>query len=106
MKSSDAIIKASAYYQSHDMPVIEKHAGVSPRIVAYDKMRNEMILVIIRRQRSKRRWARRKTSLRAVNSLLKWKWEWEKINKWKGSVRLESIAVYESGEMDCVFHGK
>ena len=106
MKSSDAILKASAYYQENGMPVIEKHAGVSPRIVAYDKMRNEMILVIIRRQRSMGRRARRKASLRAVNSLLKWKWEWEKINKFEGSVRLESIIVYESGEMGRVINGR
>ena len=39
-----------------------------------------------------------------VKALLAWHQEWKKNYSWKGSIKLESIAVYESGGMDYVFH--
>lgn len=105
MKSSEAIKKAVDFYQSNGLTVIYRQAGVSPRIIAYDRRKEELILAVIRRPLNKSYKAHKRSCRNAISSLLAWHQEWRKTNSWKGSVRLESIAVYESG-MDYVFHRK
>ena len=106
MKSSDALIKASTFYQSNNLPVIGRQAGVSPRLIAYDRDTGEMILVAVRRPRSKNYRARQKSCRNIIDSLLAWRRAWVKSNNWEGQVRLESISVYTDGEMDRIFHSK
>ena len=106
MKSSDAIKKAVDFYQSNGLTVIYRQAGVSPRIIAYDRRNDELIFVVIRRPLNKSYKAHKRSCRNAINSLLAWHQEWVKANSWKGSVRLESIAIYGSGEMDRVFNRK
>lgn len=106
MKSSEAIKKAVDFYQSNGLTIIYRQAGVSPRLVAYDRRKKEFILVVIRRPLNKSYEAHKRSCRNATNSMLAWYQEGKKIYSWKGSVRLESIAVYESGEMDRVIHGK
>ena len=106
MKSSDAVKKAVAFYQSNGLNVIHMQAGVSPRLIAYDRRKEELIFVVIRRPHSKSYRRHKRSCCHAINSLLAWHQEWKKDYSWKGSVRLESIAVYEDGEMDYVFHRK
>lgn len=106
MKSSEALLKASAFYQAHDLPVLGRQAGVSPRLIAYDRSTGEMILVAVRRPRSKNYRARQRSCRNTIGFLLAWRRDWVRSNKWEGPVRLESIAIYEGGEIDRVFHGK
>ena len=106
MKSSDALKKAVDFYQSNGLTVIYRQAGVSPRIIAYDRRNDELIFVVIRRPLNKSYKAHKRSFRNAISSLLAWYREWKKNYSWKGSIKLESIAVYESGEMDCVFHRK
>lgn len=106
MKSSEAVKKAVDFYQSNGLTVIYMQAGVSPRIIAYDRRKGELIFVVIRRPLNKSYKAHKRSLRNAISSLLAWHQEWKKDYNWKGSVRLESIAVYEDGEMDYVFHRK
>ena len=106
MKSSEAIKKAVDFYQSNGLDVIYRQAGVSPRLIAYDRGKEELVFVVIRRPRNKSYKAHKRSCRNSINSLLAWHQEWKKDYNWKGSIKLESIAVYESGEMDCVFHRK
>ena len=106
MKSSEAVKKAVAFYQSNGLTVIHMQAGVSPRIIAYDRRKGELIFVVIRRPLNKSYKAHKRSLRNAISSLLAWHQEWMKDYSWKGLVRLESIAVYEDGEMDYVFHRK
>lgn len=106
MKSSEALLKASTFYQSNNLPVIGRQAGVSPRLIAYDRDTGEMILVAVRRPRSKNYRARQKSCRNIIGPLLAWRRAWVKSNKWEGPVRLESISVYMDGEMDRIFHSK
>lgn len=106
MKSSEAIQKAVGFYQSNGLTVIHMQAGVSPRLIAYDRRKEELIFVVIRRPLNKSYKAHKRSLRNAISSLLAWHQEWKKDYSWKGSVRLESIAVYDDGEMDYVFHRK
>ena len=106
MKSSEAIKKAVDFYESNGLTVIYRQAGVSPRIIAKDPRKEELILVVIRRPHNKSYKSHKRSCRNAINSLLAWHQEWKKNYNWKGSMRLESIAVYESGEMDRVFNRK
>ena len=106
MKSSEALKKAVDLYQSNGLTVIYRQAGVSPRLVAYDRRKEEAILVVIRRPLNKSYKAHKRSCRNAINSLLAWHQEWVKANSWKGSVRLESIAIYGACEMDHVFNRK
>ena len=106
MKSSEALKKAVDFYKSNGLTVIYRQAGVSPRLVAYDRGKEEAILAVIRRPINKSYKAHKRSCRNAINSLLAWHQEWKKNYSWKGSIRLESIAVYESGEMDRVFNRK
>ena len=106
MKSSDALLKAYAFYIAQNLPVFGKQAGVHPRLISYDRNTGEIILIAVRRPRSKSCRARQRSCRNTISYLLSWRKEWVKSNKWDGPVRLESIAVYESGEMDRVFHRK
>ena len=106
MKSSDALKKAVDFYQSNGLDVIYRQAGVSPRIIAKNPRKEELIFVVIRRPLNKSYKAHKRSLRNAISSLLSWHQEWKKNYNWKGSVRLESIAVYEDGEMDSVFHRK
>ena len=106
MKSSEAIQKAVGFYQSNGLPVLGRQAGVSPRLIAYDRDTGEMILVAIRRPRSKSYRARQRSCRNTIGSLLEWRKAWVKSNKWEGPVRLESISVYTNGEIDRIFHSK
>lgn len=106
MESAEAVKKAVDFYQSNGLNVIYRQAGVSPRLIAYDWRKGELIFVVIRRPLNKSYKAHKRSLRNAISSLLAWHQEWKKDYNWKGPVRLESIAVYESGEMDCVFHKK
>ena len=106
MKSVDALKKAVDFYQSNDLPVFGRQAGVSPRLIAYDRDTGEMILVAIRRPRSKNYRARQRSCRNTIGSLLAWQMAWVKSNKWEGPVRLESISVYTNGEIERIFHSK
>ena len=106
MKSSEAVKKAVDFYKSNGLAVIHMQDGVSPRLIAYDRGKGELVFVVIRRPRNKSYKAHKRSCRNAISSLLAWHQEWVKTNSWKGSVRLESIAVYEDGEMDSVFHRK
>ena len=106
MKSSEAVKKAVDFYKSNGLNVIHMQAGVSPRIIAYDRRKGELIFVVIRRPLNKSYKAHKRSLRNAISSLLAWHQEWNKDYSWKGPVRLESIAVYEDGEMDSVFHRK
>lgn len=105
MKSSDALLRASVFYQVRDMPVIYRQAGVSPRLVAYDKKTDQVILVMVRRPRSKSCYTRQRGCRNTIGALAAWGEEWLKTHPQCVYVKLESIAVYESGEMDRIFHG-
>ena len=94
MKSSDALKKAVDFYQSNGMTVIHMQAGVSPRIIAYDRRKEELIFVVIRRPLNKSYKAHKRSCQNAISSLLAWYRKWMKNYSWKGSIRLESIAVY------------
>ena len=106
MKSSEAVKKAVDFYQSNGLDVIYRQAGVSPRLIAKDPRKEELVFVVIRRHTTKSYKAHKRSCRNAISSLLAWHQEWKKDYNWKGSVRLESIAVYEDGEMDYVFHRK
>ena len=106
MKSSEALKKAVDFYHSNGLDVIYRQAGVSPRIIAYDRGKGELVFVVIRRPRNKSYKAHKRSCRNAINSLLAWHHGWKKDYNWKGSIGMESIAVYESCEMDCVFHRK
>ena len=105
MKSSEAIHKAMDLYHSKGLSIIFVRAGVSPRLVAYDKKTDQVILVMVRRPRSKSYYTRQKGCRNAIGALVAWGEEWLKTHPQCVYVKLESIAVYESGEMDRIFHG-
>ena len=106
MKSSDALKKAVDFYQSNGLTVIHMQDGVSPRLIAYDRRNEELVFVVIRRHTTKSYKAHKRSCRNAINSLLAWHQEWKKDYNWKGSIRLESIAVYDDVEMDRVFNRK
>ena len=106
MKSGDALKKAVDFYQSNGLDVIYRQAGVSPRLIAKDPRNEELVFVVIRRPLNKSYKAHKRSCRNAINALLAWHQEWVKAHSWKGSVRLESIAVYDDGEMDRVFNRK
>ena len=105
MKSSEAIKKAVDFYKSNGLTVIYRQAGVSPRLVAYDKKTDQVILIMVRRPRSKSYYTRQNGCRNAIGALVAWGEEWLKTHPQCVYVKLESIAVYESGEMDRIFHG-
>ena len=106
MKSSDALKKAVDFYQSNGLDVIYRQAGVSPRLIAKDPGKEELVFVVIRRHTTKSCKAYRRSCRNSINSLLAWHQEWKKDYNWKGSIKLESIAVYDDVEMDRVFNRK
>ena len=106
MKSSEAIKKAVDFYESNGLTVIYRQAGVSPRIIGKDPRKEELVFVVIRRPHNKSYKAHKRSFRNAISSLLAWHQEWKKNYSWKGSIKLESIAVYEDGGMDYVFHRK
>ena len=72
MKSSDAIKKAIDFYQSNGLTVIHMQDGVSPRIIAYDRRKEELIFVVIRRPLNKSYKAHKGSCQNAISSLLAW----------------------------------
>ena len=104
MKSSEAIKKAVDLYESNSLTVIYRQAGVSPRIIANAPRQQELVYAVLRRPPNQSYKAHNRSFRNAISSLLAWHQEWKKNYSWKGSIKLESIAVYEDGGMDYVFH--
>ena len=78
MKLSEAIQKAVDFYQSNGLTVIYRQAGVSPRLVAYDKKTDQVILAMVRRPSSKSYYTRQKGCRNAIGALVAWGdgWFW------------------------------